>query len=118
MQGNTHNVPKFASQAVRSRMQLTLHATRLTPYGASPLAPALPFWPLKTTRAPSRHYNDARVYGDPTMAKFDNGCTPPLEGLIVAIPPSPAVDILHTHLYKGDVELPQHVCTASCLSGN
>ena len=37
MQEITHEVPKPASHTVISRMQLTLHATRRTPVGASRL---------------------------------------------------------------------------------
>ena len=37
MQESTHKVPKPASQAALSRMQLTLHATRQTPHGESRL---------------------------------------------------------------------------------
>ena len=37
------------------RMQLILHATRQTPYGASRLVLAISAWSLKTRRASSRH---------------------------------------------------------------
>ena len=50
----------------KSRMQLTLHATRPTPHGASRLVQAMPVWSVKTRRAPSRHGRDARVYGHTT----------------------------------------------------
>ena len=49
--------------AVLSRMQLVLHATRLTPYGASRLVQAMSAWSVKTRRAPARHCRDTRVYG-------------------------------------------------------
>ena len=51
----THNVWKSASQGVLSRMQLTLHATPLTPHAASRLVHAISAWSVKTRRAPSRH---------------------------------------------------------------
>ena len=38
---NTHKMRKSVSKVVRSKMQLTLHATRLTPYGASRLVSAM-----------------------------------------------------------------------------
>ena len=68
---------KSASQAVLSRMQLTLHATRRTPHGASRLVQAMSAWSVKTRRAPSRHCRDARVYGHTTTAMHDNECTLP-----------------------------------------
>ena len=40
-----------------------LHATRLTPHGASRLIQAMSAWSAKTRRAPSRHCKDTRVYG-------------------------------------------------------
>ena len=43
---------KSASHAVLSRMQLTLHATRPTPHGASRLVQAMSAWSVKTRRAP------------------------------------------------------------------
>ena len=49
-----------ASQALLSRMRLTLHATRRTPHGASRLVLAMSSWSVKTRRAPSRHCSDAR----------------------------------------------------------
>ena len=51
-----------------SRMQLTLHATRRTPHGASRLVLAMSAWSVKTRRAPSWHCRDARVYGHTTTA--------------------------------------------------
>ena len=54
-------------------MQLTLHATRQTPHGASRLVPAMSAWSVKTRCAPSRHCKDARVYGHTTTtAMHDN----------------------------------------------
>ena len=49
-------------------MQLTLHATRSTPHGASRLVQAMSAWSAETGRAPSRHCRDARVYGHTTDA--------------------------------------------------
>ena len=61
---------KSASLAVLSRMQLTLHATRPTPHGASRLVQqAMPAWSAKTRRA--RHCRDATVYGHTTTAMHD-----------------------------------------------
>ena len=57
------NARQSASQAVPSRMQLTLHATRRTSHGASRLVVAMSAWSVKIRRAPSRHCSDARVYG-------------------------------------------------------
>ena len=62
---------KSASQAVLSRMQLTLHATRRTPHGGSRLVLAMSAWSVNTRRAPSRHGRDARVYGHTTTAIYD-----------------------------------------------
>ena len=39
------------------RMQLTLHATRRTPHGASRLVQAMSAWSVKPQHAPSRHYS-------------------------------------------------------------
>ena len=58
---------KSASKAVLSRKQLTL-ATRRTPHGASRLVQAMSAWWVKTRRAPSRHFRDARVYAHTTTA--------------------------------------------------
>ena len=68
---------KFASKAVLSRMQVTLHATRPTPHGASRLVQAMPAWSVKTRRAPSGHYRDARVYGHTTTAMHNMSPHPP-----------------------------------------
>ena len=62
---------KSASQAILSRMQLTYHATRRIPHGASRLVLAMPAWSVKTRRAPSRHFRDVRVYGHTTTAMHD-----------------------------------------------
>ena len=53
---------KSASQAVLSRMQVTLHTTRRIPHGKSRLVQAMSAWSVKTRRAPHRHSRDARVY--------------------------------------------------------
>ena len=68
---STHRVPKSASQAVLSRMQLALHATRRTPHGASRLVLAMPAWSVKTRRAPPRHCKDARLYCHTATAIHD-----------------------------------------------
>ena len=67
---------KSHSQAVLSRMQLTLHETRRTPHGASRLVLAMSAWSVKTRCAPSRHCRDARVYDHATTAMHDNEHTP------------------------------------------
>ena len=59
---------KSASKAVRSRIQITLHATRPTPHGASLLLQAMSAWSVKARRAPSRHCRDRRVHGHTTTA--------------------------------------------------
>ena len=58
-------------------MQLTLHATRQTPHGASRFLLAMSACSVKTRCAPSRHYRDARVYGHTTTAMNDNEYTRP-----------------------------------------
>ena len=68
---------KSASQVVLSRMQLTLHATRRTPHGASRLVRAMSAWLVTTRRAPSRHSRDARVYGHTTTAMHKLSTVPP-----------------------------------------
>ena len=77
MQESTHKVPKGASQAVLSRVQLTLHATRRTLHGVSRSGQAISSWSVKTRRAPSQHCRDARVYGHTTTVMLDMS-TPPL----------------------------------------
>ena len=47
---------------------------------ASHLVLAMSAWSVKTRRAPSRRYRDARVYGHTTKAMHDNEYTPPPEG--------------------------------------
>ncbi|CAN0060285.1 unnamed protein product, partial [Laminaria digitata] len=67
-----------ASQAVLSRMQLTLHArlAEQTPHGASRLVQASNVWSVKTRRAPSRHCS--LVGETPTCSVALSGC----EGLL------------------------------------
>ena len=67
---------KSASLVFLSRMQLPLHTTRPTPYGASRLVLVIPAWSVSTRRAPSRHCKDATVYGHTTAATHDNEYTP------------------------------------------
>ena len=67
-----------ASRALLARMQLTLHATRRTPHGASRLVQAMPAWSLKTRHAPSRHCRNARVYGHTTTAMHKLSTPSPL----------------------------------------
>ena len=62
-------------------MQLTLHATRRTPHGASRLVLAMSAWSVKTRRAPSRHCRDASVYSLTFTAMHDNEYTPALSSL-------------------------------------
>ena len=64
-----HNAKTSASQVVISRMQLTLHATRRTPHGASRLVLAMSAWSVKIRRAPPRHCRVARVYGHMTKMR-------------------------------------------------
>ena len=64
--GHSYEKKKCASQAILSRMQLTLHATRRTPDGALRLVQAKSAWSVKTRRAPSRHCSDTRVYAHTT----------------------------------------------------
>ena len=46
-QESTHKVPTSASQAVLSRIQVTLHATRRKPHGALRLVQAMSAWVVK-----------------------------------------------------------------------
>ena len=78
MQESTHKVRKSTSHVVLSKMQLTLHATRRTPHGASRLVHAMSVLAVKTRRAPSRHWRNARVYGLKTTALHEMS-TPSLE---------------------------------------
>ena len=62
-------------------MQLTLHATRPPPPGASRFgARAMSAWSVKTRRAPSRHCRNASVYGRTTTGMHDNEYSPALFG--------------------------------------
>ena len=54
-------------------IQLTLHATRPTPQGASRLVQAMSAWSVNVRRAPSRHRRDAEVYSHTTTAIHDAG---------------------------------------------
>ena len=72
-----HMQKKSASKAVLRRLQLSLHATRPTPHGASRLEQAMSPWSVKTGRAASRHSGDGRVYGHTTTVMHDGERTPP-----------------------------------------
>ena len=63
-------------------MQLSLHATRPTPHGASRLVQAMSSWSVKPRRALSRHCRGARTYGHTTRAIHDNeyNLSPPYNG--------------------------------------
>ena len=74
-QENTRKVRNSSSQVVLSRVQLTLHATRRTPHGASRLVQPMPAWLVKTRRARSRRCRDTRVYVHMTTAMHE--ITPP-----------------------------------------
>ena len=65
-----------AALAVFGRMQLTLHATRSIPHGASRLVQEMSARSLKSRRAPSRHCSDTRVYGHTTTAMHNIGTSP------------------------------------------
>ena len=58
-------------------MQLTLHATRRTPHGASRMVQAMSARLVNTRRALSRHSRDARVYGLTTPAMLKLSAPPP-----------------------------------------
>ena len=60
-------------------MQLTLHATRRTPQGASRLVQAISAWSVRTRHAPSRHCRDARVYGQTTTVMNEIEYISPVE---------------------------------------
>ena len=75
-----------ASQAVLSRMQLTLHPTRSTPHGASCLWRAMPTGWLKIWRDASRHCRDTRAYDHTTTAVHDMS-TPPRASPPTPLPP-------------------------------
>lgn len=71
-------------------MQLTLHATARTPGGDSPLAHAMPAWPVKTRHAASRHCKDASDYVYTIAAIHDTLITHTLPFLTSTTPrPSP-----------------------------
>ena len=67
---------KSASQAILSRIRLTLHATCRTTHGVSPLVQTMPAWSVKTRHAPSWHCKDARTYDYTTTAMHDMGAPP------------------------------------------
>ena len=75
MQESTLKVSKPASHAVRSKMKLTLHATRRTSHGAARLVQAVSAWSVKIQRAPSRRCRDARVHAHTTTAMHANEYT-------------------------------------------
>ena len=78
-QRRTHKVRKSASQVVLIRMQLTLHATRRTPHGASRLAHAMSAWSVNSRRASSPHCR-MRVsipYGHTTTATHETSTSSP-----------------------------------------
>ena len=62
---------KSASQAVLSRMQLALHATRRTPHGASRSVPAISAWSVTTRHAAFRYSRDARAHGHTTTTMHE-----------------------------------------------
>ena len=70
-------VPTSVLRAVLGRMQLTFHATRRTPHGASRLVQAMSAWLVKTRRAPSRYRRGARIYGHTTKAMHKLSIPPP-----------------------------------------
>ena len=71
------SICESASKAVFSGMQLTLHATRPTPCGASRLVQTMRAWSVKTRRVPSRHCRDAKVYGHTIRVMHDMSTPPP-----------------------------------------
>ena len=73
-----HMREKSVSQAVLSGMQLTLHATRPSPHGASRLVQAMSAWSVKTRRVSPRHCRYARFYGHTTAAMHDMSTPSPL----------------------------------------
>ena len=70
-------MPKSVLRAVLGRMQVTLHATRRIPHGASRMVQARSAWLVKTRRAPSRHGRDARFHGRMTTAMHKLRTPPP-----------------------------------------
>ena len=81
-------------------MQLTLHATRRSPHGASRLVRAMSTWLAKTRRAPSRHCWDARVCDHKTSAVHDMS-TPTLTPGIYHIFPCKRAKVLRTRSTSG-----------------
>ena len=77
---------KSASKEALSKMQLTLHATRPMPHGASRLVLAMSAWSVKTQHAPCRHCRDARVCGHATTAMHEMSAPPHPTRLEVATP--------------------------------
>ena len=74
------SICKSALQAVRSRTQLTLHATRRTSHDASRLVYAMSAWTLKTRRAPSRRCMGARVCT--ILSKYSHAITAIYPGVV------------------------------------
>ena len=116
-------------------MQLTLHATRRTPHGASRLVQAMPAWSVKPRRAPSRHSRDARVYGHMTTAMHEYRVHPSPSGVLF-LPSRPLLpwrsylyDVCQQHessttseeqvvalvMEKGDSPPPPHLAGFSAL---
>ena len=83
-QESRHKVPESVLGAVLGRMQVTLHATRRTPHGASPLVQSNVCLVGETRPAPSRHSRDATVYGHTTTVMHKLSTPPPFP------PPHPA----------------------------
>ena len=79
-----------------SRMYLSLHATRRTPHGASRFQQAMSAWSVKTRRAPSRHYKDARVSCHTTTAVHEIEDISPTE----YTPPPPATVLTLEGIFK------------------
>ena len=75
---STHKVRESASQVFFSRMQLTPHATRRTPHGASHLVQTMSAWSVNPQSASSWHCRDAGVCGIKITAMHENECNPPL----------------------------------------
>ena len=73
------SICKSTSQAVLSRMQLTLHANHQTPHSASRLVQSISVWSVKTRHASSWHCRDARVYGHTTTAIHEIEYISPIE---------------------------------------
>ena len=71
--GSTYKLPK---SHVVHRIQLTLHAARRIPHGASRLVQATSAWSVKTRHALSWRRQFARVYGHTTTAMYDNEYPP------------------------------------------